>query len=1079
MTRKVNSTVRLDIDRVRRKIAIHGYKYSALADSVGVSTNAIKNWLSGRTRAIYSKNAVLLAKAFDCSLDDIIITNQNHHPPPLETRPDMIGTIFDHHIKVFGLVKVHVTGSLGSQHICELRSIFKNLLKSLDAEAEEFGHCQIFAFSSLKSLLPAKQVAIAAERLRAFAKTAEDIDNRFSDHNVSFTMIIALSEGSLTTNRLSREDTSSDNLGRMLNYVDALAALPAGGGIYCDGYFHELASSVATNLVAFDQQAFTAMDLVGLRIRSKSDGRGCPVTPKHYVRRSKVAKACERHQGCQHLHLYGGEGSGKTSLLTTAEGEPASFIGDGRKIGPISGREHYHQEQPAALAPIAAYIQDLVKSGQGMAAIKRFIRHKCGHCSPVIDSILLSKLGYEPFEQRDKLYDQASIDKFCYQAMIGILQLDSRVYPVVLLVDDYDALDPFSKGFVDLLWSRLPRYPLTKLLTTGGGRFCGAKGQTQPAYSRSISLPDFTLEETRKFFQGLPAAASLDATKSLYRMTKGQPLLLAEVKHRWWRESVGATKELVYPPMSSGLAIKEGEPIEVAGYWDAQQQLLLEQLQKAKKPHQTLYFLLVKDLAPIEVEALQILSVAGFCFVSSAIIAHLEWSLSSDQKLSDVLAAIASQHRVITSAKGGYSFYHRLFHLTFHLSVSPKVERKIHLVLHSYWEAERARLVTNPPSGQGKTQQSGVVYKKLLVHARGCKLYDDYGGYAVEYFGLQLKAGLLDGLEAEVTAAVKVLTRVTITHQMRASLCQLFLLKTKIGFLTKGWTHPDILKHILNCEKYDLQGHFQPFVGLLKLYYYSERGDLSKVNELYLRMDKRALKQRLPPAYVAVLCVYGSNTFLAGNLVNGLRTLEDALESYEAIGDSNLFVEAFDLDYGVWIYGSLAILNYLAGNSTKSDEYLGKGRKLCLGQDHLATLGCFVLMESMLGVLKGEKTPVQKITKSYLRKTQALASAQATIWPFYYWSVGNEHKLVGHIATLKQAGNFLLCSFFKFMAAGIQRDKGDHQRAHQTLQNAIAFERKLGQNVVGLLVANKHFHPPSQVTRLTQPKQKTTQSKRR
>lgn len=1045
--RKSHSTVRLDIDRVREQIAHHGYKYSALADSVGVSTNAIKNWLSGRTRTIYRKNAVLLATAFHCAIDDILLADSPPPPSPAEPLASpVISSIFDHHIKVFGLVKAAVTGPHSARHIAEVRSIFANILASLDADTENFGHCQVFVFNALHQTLPAKQVAHALDRLSAFQRLVGEVEERFADHRLSFRMVLALSDGNSSHNGLCSADAYGDNLGKLLEYVDALEALPAGAGLYCDGYFQELAASAAQSGVTLGTESATALQLVRVRF-GEQDKRAAPrPEPSGYVLRHKLAEACAAAKHSQHLHVYGDMGSGKSLLLRSPDSELAGFIEGYRRVGPIFGAEHYRDQRPAVLALVATYIDTLMAAGKTLAEIKAFIQLKCADISPVIDSVLLSMLGHEPFGMRDRFFNKAVIDTSCHLAIIRIMQLDSRVYRSVLLVDDSDALDPFSKSFVDFFWAKLPALEKTKLVTTGSCPFQPQAQGSKAKYSHSLKLENFSLAETRLFFRDGPLA--VDTIGTLHQLTKGHPLLLGEVKQRWW-DIVPSARD----KDSRGEVAKAAPPLALSysreASWDTRHHGLIDELKAANKPHQTIYFLLARELAAIQIEALQILAVAGFCRVDAAIITHLEWSFSGEKKLSEVLDQIAAKERIITRAAEGYRFCHGLFHLAFKLSVTARARQKIHLVLHSYWEGEYARR-----QAQG-TADLALEHEKLLVHSRGAKLYNEFGRYACRCYDHQLRAGQLEGLSEKVTAVVKVLTKVTPTVEIRDSLCQLFLLKAKITFLAAGWTHPDILKYILSCESHDTTGAYQPIIDLMKIYYYTERGNSRKVGEIFLRIDGKALRENVPVIYVAILCIYSSSTFMAGQLAKCVQTAEEARQLYDAIGQSEPFITHLDLDYGVWIYGSLAVANLIAGNKAKTEEYLHKGRQLTVGQDHLSTLGCFLLFESMVGALTDQKHSVRKRTKHYLRKTAQLKSAQATIWPLYYWSVGNVAMMTDQIEQLKAAGNNLLVSFFLYLAAGLQWQRGDKIEARQTIGQALTFERQVGQSFVTKFITSK------------------------
>lgn len=1053
--KKSHSTVRLDIDRVRERIAQHGYKYSALADSVGVSTNAVKNWLSGRTRTIYRKNAVLLASAFRCPVDEIVLDESPAKPTPSESPISPVtSSIFDHHIKVFGLVKASVTGHLSACHISEVRTIFANILGSLGADTENFGPCQIFVFNALHQTLPAKQVAHAIERLAAFQRMVAEIEGRFADHDIGFRMLLVLSDGNSTHHGLGSKDAYRDNFGKLLRYVDALAELPAGSGFFCEGYFHEMAATAPRQGVTFGDEVVTPLALVPMSLGAArqrlepADGA--------YVRRAKVAASCRAHKNGQHLHLYGEMGSGKSSALGRTDGEVAEFVEGYRSVGPIFGAAHVHGERPAVLALVANYIDTLIESGQSLTAIKAFIRSKCADISPVIDSLLLSMLGFEPFDQRDRFFKKSSLDAYCYQAIVRILQLDSRVYPVVLLVDDFDQLDAFSRGFVEFFWQKLPELRQAKLLTTGKSRFqLPLASPSGPGLSRSVKLVNFTLAETKAVLDELPEVLMADTLNGLYRLTKGHPLLLAEIKHRWWQFGEHAQTGGNHPDHGNAmLPLALRHHAEALGAWDSRQHDLIDELKAANKPHQTLYFLLIQGLSTIEVEALQILAVAGFCRLDARVINHLDWTYSGDKKLSEILHGIAAKSRTITCDQGGFRFCHGLFHLAFKLSVPSRLRQKTHLVLHSFWEAEYAKR-------QAQGQQSlSLEHEKLLLHSRGCKLYAEYGRYACRFYDEQLRQGHTAGLVAKVNVVIKALVKATPTSEIKDSLCQLFLLKTKITFLAEGWTHPHILKYLLSCESHDVMGAYQPFVDLMKIYYYAEKGNPCKVNELFLRIDGKTLRQHVPIVYVAILCVFSSSTFMAGHLAKSLKKLEEARRIYENIGNSEAFIAHLDLDYGAWIYGSLAVANLVAGNEAKASESLRLGRKLCVGQTHLSSLGCFLLFENMAGALTGKKLAVQQNSKKYLRKTAQLKSAQGTIWPFYYWSVGNAAMILDQVAKLRSIGNNVLCSFFYYLAAGIQWQNGDRQAARETINQALTLEKALGQSFITSILATKSATGP-------------------
>lgn len=1009
--KKVNSTVRLDIDRVRQKIAIHGYKYSALADSVGVSTNAIKNWLSGRTRAIYSKNAVLLAKAFQCRVDDIVLREAS---PRKAGEADLIATIFDHRIKVFGLLKIKAVGIASDDHLGEIHAVFSTLLKSLNATVQEFGSCQVFAFIPTEPLSPSKQIQAAIERLATFEEAAGQIEAKFSGCSTTYSMIISLSSGNRLDHGISREDTYSYNLGKLLRYVDDLAGLPPGNGIYCSHHFHELAASLPE--IAFEQDSESAANvtshpsLIKVQLTPRG-GWSRPHDPSAIQVRQKLLSASAENRDRRHLHIFGGEGTGKSIALAMIADAEDNFCSGYRKVGPICGNRGYAEERPAALGLVVGYIEGLVKAGHDLPAIKTFIRTKCGDISPAIDSILLSQLGYETFHQRSRFYDQAAIDKLCFRAIIRLLQLDSRVYRSVLLVDDYDGLDGFSRAFVDFVRLRFECCPHLKLLTTGRKPLEDAGD-----ISTSIRLDNFSLAETLSFFSPVAEGTPAESIETIHELTKGHPMLLAEVRQRWFAYCL--------PEPSLNAAFK------------------------AKKPHQNLYYLLTKGLDPLQIEALQVLAVADGVVIDSGIISHLEWSLSGQQKLSTVLDTIVEEQDIISSDRNGYRFRHRLYLVAFNLSVSGKIRHKIHLVLHSYWEGFLV-------SRQAEGEDSSKVLKQLLRHSLGCRRYGEYGQYACQHFSSILKQGKLDGLLDQVNGAIKRLLRVTPARDIHSALCQLYLIKTKIAFLTKGWTHPDILKYVLRSEGHDHHGQYQPLLAFLKIYFYWEKADLAKVHEIYGQIDTKALQRDCPVIYVALLCIYSGAKFMSGHLAQGLKLLEKAQQQYDDLGSGEPFIELLDLEYGVWVYGSLALTSFMTGNPTKIDPLLAEGQRISENQEHLATSGCFLLFESMVGMLRGEHAKVRERTKPYLHRTAPLPSAQATIWPFYYWAVGNADKLFEHIAGLKAAENFLLCSFFYLMAADVKWRKGEKLAAKKALQQARELELTLGQSFVTPLLHNK------------------------
>lgn len=1118
---KVNSTVRLDITAVQKKIAEHGYKYSALADSVGVSTNAIKNWLSGRTRAIYRKNAVLLAKALGCHVDEIIAADDSGQakgaepaPQPLSSAAisgqasaspqdrdesgsdnapqtespsslDTIHRIFDHRIKVFGLLKIN--GLEEHPHSKELVTVFTNLLKSLGGEIGQMGSNLIFLFPPPAETSPMKQIIMATERCRTFVKSAAQIKAQFNSRPVGYRLIVALSAGNQHDHGLDRDDDHP--ITKLLTYVEAIASIPAdtsisskNSGIYCNEHFYQIASTAVGLDVHFTKAQFELARGQFYQLNLEANTSHNLPRPPVIVWREALVQNLAKLREHNHVHLYGDEGTGKSYMLSHIDHQTLNFCPGHRKVGPICGEAPSHQSYPSALSLVAQYVDNLMAAGHSLGEIKQFIKAKCHYVSPIIDSILLSRLDYDVFLQRDRFYDQAALDKLCFLAILRLAQLDSRTYPAVLLVDDYDRLDRFSRGFVDFVLARQSSLPLLKVVTTARKKWQhnGGKDATcaRPNRCPSVKIDNFSHSETQEFFARQPYlkgykekeqnadsqhSSVADDVAGIYAFTAGHPLLLDEISQRWWDYCVTLSSP---PSEASKPADLSHEQEEVAGFVTSalltepmaltRESELARQDPKALRPHQNLYYLLSKGLQPLQIEALQILAVADYGVVAAPLLTHLEWSLAGEQKLSAVLASIAQDRSVITPVDGGYCFSHRLFHVAFQLSVAEHLRKKIHLVLHSYWEGV---LASHKSSDQ--QQNTNLLYRNLLRHSRGCKLYEEYGRYACEFYTLLLTQGMTAGLLDEVDAAVRLLSKGTPSSAIHDAICQLYLLKTKIGFLTKGWTHPDILRFIQGCERYDSRGTYQPILLFLKVYYYSEQADFGKVAELMASADKDLLRQELPIVYAALLTIYAVSSFMTGNYVDGNKSISAAKQVYDAIGNPQLFIEHLDLDYGVWIAGAMAIMYLIAGNSEKSGQCLVDGGKLLKDQDHLPTIGCFLLFDSMTGVLQGDRNRVRQQTREYLRKTVHMASAQATIWPFYYWSVGNAGMLLSHIETLKAANNLILCSFFQFMAAEIQWLNEDRAEAQETLQGALALEKQVGQNFVTTLLNSTAYLNPT------------------
>lgn len=1039
-SRKVSSTVRLDIARVQEAIALRGYKYSALADSVGVSTNAIKNWLSGRTQAIYRKNAVLLAKSLNCSLGEIVVDRPAppaKQPSPSPARLGAIQSIFDHRIKVFGLLKIG--GSVSPIHSGEVRAVFSNLLRSLGAEVEDFGSCHVFVFPPPEGASPSKQIAAVRERLRSFMADAASIKAKFSCCAIRYRMVLSLSDGNQLDHGL--DDLADPSLAKVLGYIDACASMPPGTeGIFANEHLYQLARSAEGCQLSCHHVPIEVgkCKFYGLRLDdSARPAAADQQTP--YVWRKPLRDWIEAQRDAQHLHFYGEEGVGKSALLTRITDEAIGFSVDHEPIGPIGGINHEPSERPAALALMAQYISELEAAGHTLPAIKRFIRAKCLDISPVIDSILLSCLGYEPFLQRDRLYDSSVIDRFCYRAIIRLVQLDARVRKTVLLIDDCDGLDAFSQGFVGYVLTQLGSLPNLKLVTTGRKKLDSPL--LDPNACPSYKLENFTANEVQQAFRDLPKADDPELIQGIVTFTKGHPLLIVEIQRRWWEYcdvSSTATKDIPIGPILGQV------PATPLALWP-----------NSRKPHHNLYYLLTKGLAPLDIEALQILAIAGYGLVETAVIAHLDWSLSGEHKLSSVLAAIAdgSGKSIVRRTTQGYHYRHRLHHLAFKQSVAEGTKSKVHLVLHSYWEGVRA-------AGSFAESERNHVYAHLLRHSRGCRHYEEFARYAGEHYGELLRQGKTEGLVEFIKRTIRILAKVDDRSVIRSAICQLYLLKAKTVLITAGWTHPDIIRSLKSCERYDLEGSFQPIVAFLKLYVYLETGNRSKFAVLFLQLDKKAIKEQMPVIYAAMMTLVSSSVFMAGNLAHGLKNIGEALEVYEAVGSPEVFIEHLDLDYGVWIHSSFAVLYFVAGNRAKSEQSLAAARKLCEGQDHLSTIGCFVLYESILGVLHGDTAHVRVRTKRYLRRTAQLGSAQASIWPFYYWAVGNEPQLAAHVEGLKSAGNLVLYSFFQLMVAQVQWRRGDIATARDTLRDALTFEKGFGQTFVTQVLASKLFvHP--------------------
>lgn len=1116
----MNSTVRLDITAVQEKIAEQGYKYSALADSVGVSTNAIKNWLSGRTRSIYRKNAVLLAKTLGCDVDEIIAPEvsdgdteaaeftqpqppsntsapQNDqscplqvcdescslYPPPALSQSPLgaIHSIFDHRIKVFGLLKIE--GLADHPHSEEVLTVFTNLLRSLGGEIEELGTCLVFLFPPPKDTSPTKQIIAATERFRKFAKSATQIKAQFHCRPINYRLVVALSTGNHHDHGLDKVD--NHYIAKLLGYVEALASIPAeNSAIYCNEHFYQIASTTDGLAVHFTKASFELPKCQFYQLQLEAKATLNLPRPPVIVWRKALVEALAKLRDQSHVHLYGDEGVGKSYMLGHIDHQTLGFCPDHRKVGPICGEALSHQSYPSALSLVAQYVEDLMAAGHSLGEIKQFIRAKCRYVSPIIDSILLSRLDYDVFLQRDRFYDQAALDKLCFLAILRLAQLDSRTYPTVLLIDDYDRLDRFSRDFVDFVLTRSSSLPLLKVVTTGRKKWqqVTAEGTTRIFADRctSVKIDNFSHSETMEYFARQPYLAqhSSDETAQhnskvhddvagIHSFSGGHPLLLAEINQRWW-DYCATRPSLPAPEVGTATSQEdqevegflartlELEPMTAAGESAPDHQAPEATKAAHRQPHQNLYYLLSKGLTPVQIEALQILSVTDYGVVTAAVLNHLEWSLAGEQKLSAVLATITVKRRsVITAVADGYSFSHRLFHVAFRLSVAEHLRKKIHLVLHSYWEGMLAS-----HKGSDQQENTNLLYRNLLRHSRGCQLYEEYGRYACEFYTLQLKQGMTAGLLNEVDTAIRLLTKVTASSAIHNAICQLYLLKTKIGFLTKGWTHPDILRFVQGCERHDTRGMYQPILLILKVYYYSEQAEFGKVAELMASADKDLLLQELPIVYVALLTIYGGSTFMTGNYVDGLKSLTTAKQVYDAVNSPQLFIDHLDLDYGVWIAGSMAIMYFIAGNSEKSAQCLEEGRALFKDQDHLSTLGCYLLFDSMAGVLQGDRSRVRTQTREYLRKTVHMASAQATIWPFYYWSVGNARMLLSHVETLKAANNLILCSFFQFMAAEVQWLNEDRVEAQETLQEALAQEKQLGQNFVTTLLSSKAYLNP-------------------
>lgn len=1037
-SRKVSSTVRLDIARVQEAIALRGYKYSALADSVGVSTNAIKNWLSGRTQAIYRKNAVLLAKSLNCSLGEIVAdlpASPPKRPLPNPARLGAILSIFDHRIKVFGLLKIG--GSVSPTHSGEVRAVFSNLLRSLGAEVEDFGSCHVFVFPPPEGASPSKQIAAAGERLRSFEADAASIKAKFSCCAIRYRMVLSLSDGNQLDHGL---DASADTcLAKVLGYIDACASMPAGTeGIFANEHLYQLARSVEGCPLSCHHVPIEVgkCKFYSLRLQDIAP----PAQQQEpYVWRQPLRDWIEVHRDAQHLHFYGEEGVGKSALLTRITDEAIGFCGGHEPVGPIGGINHEPSERPAALELIAQYMGELEVAGHPIPAIKQFIRAKCLDISPVIDSILLSRLGYEPFSQRDRLYDPSVLDRFCYRAITRLVQLDARVRKTVLLIDDCDGLDAFSQGFVDYVLTQLSSLPNLKLVTTGRKKLDSPF--LDPKACPSYKLENFTTHEVKQAFRDLPKADDPELIQGIVTFTKGHPLLIVEIQRRWWE----------YCDVSS--TVGDDIPIgPILGQMPASPRALWP---NSRKPHHNLYYLLTKGLAPLDIEALQILAVAGYGLVETAVIAHLDWSLSGEHKLSSVLATIAegSGKSIVRRTSQGYHYRHRLHHLAFKKSVAEGTKAKVHLVLHSYWEGVRA-------AGSFAESERNHVYAHLLRHSRGCRHYEEFARYASDHYGDLLRQGKTEGLVEFIERTIRILAKVDESASIRSGICQLYLLKAKTVLISQGWTHPDVMRCLKSCERYDTAGAFQPIVAFLKLYVYLETGHRSKFAALFLQLDKKAIKEQMPVIYAAMMTLVSCSVFMTGNLAQGFKYIGEALEVYDAVGSPEAFIEHLDLDYGVWIHGSFAFLYFVAGNRAKSDQSLAASRKLCEGQEHLSTVGCQLLHEAILGVLHGDTKRVRLSTKRYLRKTAQLGSAQATIWPFYYWAVGNEQQLVAHVERFKSAGNFLLCSFFLLMVAQVQWRRGNLATARDTLRDALAFEKGLGQTFVTQVLASKLFvHP--------------------
>jgi TOMM system kinase/cyclase fusion protein len=688
--------------------------------------------------------------------------------------------------------------------------------------------------------------------------------------------------------------------------------------------------------------------------------------------------------------IAGESGIGKSRLLRE--------LGVGVRSGPHRqlACRCVPEAQSSALAPFVELLEQLVQrepGGQWNGLASLLARHGLAADPHLALFGALLSLPADEQHPRPRVSPQRQ-KELTLNALLALVGAIAERQPLLLVLEDLHWADPTTLELCALLVGEPPANVLCVMSTR--------PELTAPWPATSvlqIKLGGLSREETRALAQAVAGDGALTppALETLVERSDGVPLFVEEMAH------------MLLETPSSGEAI----PSSLRALLAAR----LEQLGRARK-------------------TAEVAAAIGREFGEELLIAAS--TLDGDAVRDDVGRLLASglAYRKRRAVHQTYLFKHALIRDTAYDACPERRRVEIHARIAAALEARFPEVCATRPD-------------LLAHHHAAAEQRREAVAWAQKAAALALQRSANHEVVLHARKALGWLDANAGESERAAQELAINALLIPALLATRGWVGAEIKETVeRSAALLDVERdspHAVPAQWALLIYHHT-RGQRRQAREVATRLVEGARRRGDRDQEVAVLPAYGNCLAVDGDLADGRRACERALELYDAAAHAGQAV-VYGLDSRAYAAMTLSYILWLQGNAAQARAQADEAVALAKAVDHASSTALALFYVVMIAQPRGDRETVLAVTEEILEmdRRHGLAAPAAYAAMMRSWALGDLASLEGALAGMMGAGLDLGMSAYRTLPIEIRMGRGELEVALAELRRIEEHARAAGE----------------------------------